>query len=75
MQTIGYIIDKRTDEKIKLLIRIRKRIDKYCHVVKLKMRKSGSDGSHFIAEEIYLNDNYELMNKLKSGESNVYSII
>jgi len=69
MQTIGYIIDKRTDEKIKLLIRIGKKIDKYCNVIKLKMRKTGSDGSHFTAEENYLNDDYKLMDKLKSGEN------
>ena len=69
MQTIGYIIDKRTDEKIKLLIRKGKRIDRTCYKIKLKMRKSGSDGSHFTDEENYLNNDYELMDKLKSGES------
>jgi len=33
------------------------------------MRKTGSDGSHFTAEENYLNDDYKLMDKLKSGEN------
>lgn len=69
MQTIGFIIDRRTDEKIKLLIRKGKMIDATCYVIKIKMRKTGSDGSHFIDEENYLNNDYELMDKLKSGES------
>lgn len=36
MQTIGHIIDNRTGEKILVLVRIGKRIDKFCHVVNIK---------------------------------------
>lgn len=69
MQTIGYINDRRTGEKIKLLVRKGKMIDKYCYIIKLKMRESGGYASHFIDEENYLNDNYELIEKLKNGEN------
>ena len=68
MQTIGYIINKKTNEKIKLLVRTGKRIDKHCFVVNIKMRTSGSDGNHLEDEEHYLNENYNLIEKLKNGE-------
>ena len=70
MQTIGHFIDKRTGEKILVLTRIGKRIDKFCHVVNLKLRKSGKDGIE-IAESDYLNENPEVIDRLKNGE-NIY---
>ena len=69
MQTIGFIIDRRTNEKIKLLVRKGRMLDTTYHIIKLKMRKSGRDGSHFTDEENHLNDDYELMDKLKIRES------
>ena len=70
MQTIGHFIVERFGEKILVLTRIGKRIDKFCHVVNLKLRKSGKDGNE-IAESDYLNENPELIDRLKNGE-NIY---
>ena len=67
MQTHGYFTDKRTNEKILVLIRIGKKIDKFNYVVNLKKRDSGKHGIK-ISESDYLNDNPELIDKLKAGE-------
>lgn len=67
MQTIGHIIDNRTGEKILVLVRIGKRIDKFCHVVNIKKRNSGSDGI-LIAENDYFNNDTSLIDKLKNNE-------
>ena len=65
MQTHGYIIDKKTKEKIKILIRQAK------YGRHLKMRKSGTDGSHFTDEEFYLNEDKQQskLQRLKDGGS------
>jgi len=70
MQTIGHFIDKRTGEKILVLVRIGKRIDKFCNVVNLKLRKSGKNGNE-ISESNYLNNNPDLIDALKEGK-NIY---
>jgi len=67
MQTYGFFIDKRTGKKILVLKRLGKRIDKFNHIIDLKIRKSGSDGIN-IFEADYLNQNPELIDKLKNGE-------
>ena len=69
MQTTGYIIDRRTGAKVKLLIRQGKKLDKFCYVIKMKMRKSGSDCRHFTTEEDSLNSNYDIMDRLIKGEN------
>jgi len=71
METCGYIVDKRTNEIIKILVRQGKKIDKFCYVINLKLRKTGISGLHLTDEEEYLNNNIELLNDLKNGE-NVY---
>ena len=67
MQTIGHIIDNRTGEKILVLVRIGKRIDKFCHVINIKKRNGGTDGN-LIAENDYLNNDTSLIDKLKNNE-------
>ena len=64
MQTIGYIIDKRNGEKIKILVRQ----SKYCR--HLKMRKTGKDGNHFTEEEFHLNEPAykQQLENLKNGK-------
>lgn len=64
MQTIGYIIENKSGDKIKILIRQAK-YGRY-----LKLRKSGSDGNHFADEEIFLNEpkQSDRLNKLKNNE-------
>ncbi len=67
MQTIGYVIDNRTGEKIPVLVRIGKRLDKFCHIISIKKRNGGADGK-LIAENDYLNSDIDLINKLKNDE-------
>ena len=67
MQTTGYIIDRRTGEKIKVLVRQGRKLDKWCYEIHLKLRNSGQDGSHLTGEEEHLNDDYEIFDNLKSG--------
>jgi len=69
MQTTGYIIDKRNNEKILVLAREGKKLDKYCHKINLKLRLSGKNGTHFIEEENYLNENRLLLNDLLLGKT------
>lgn len=68
MQSHGFIIDERTGEQIRILIRIGKRIDKFSHVIDLKIRKAQNRGQYFKDESDYLNQNPELIDKLKKGE-------
>lgn len=65
MQTIGHIFDKRTSEKILILVR-QGSYGRY-----LKKRKSGQDGNHFDDEEMFLNEaeQREKLKRLKDGES------
>ena len=64
MQTTGYIIDKKTGDKILLLIR------NFKYGRWLKVRKTGKAGCHLEDEEIYLNEHNEnAFDKLKNGES------
>lgn len=65
MQGTGYIYDKTSGEKILLLVRQCK-----CYR-KLKRRKSGKDGCHFIDEEYFLNEQEqkERFERLKNGEN------
>jgi len=67
MQTVGHVIDKRTNEKILVLVRQGKRIDKFCFVTDIRIRKSGKDGM-LISENDYLNDDYDRIERLKKGE-------
>jgi hypothetical protein len=64
MQATGYLHDKKTGEKILILVRQAK------YVRYLKRRKSGKDGTHFSDEEIFLNekDNTGALEMLKNGE-------
>ena len=64
MQNIGYIIDKRTNEKIKVLWRY----TSGSTYVSFKLRKTGTDGNHLIDEEIFLNENPDFLDRLKAGE-------
>lgn len=64
MQNIGYVIDKRNNAKIKILWRKGKKIDKFNYHMNFKLRKTGSDGNHFIDEEFFLNENYPLLDYL-----------
>ncbi len=68
MQSHGFIIDKRTEEQILVLMRIGKRIDKFNHVIDLKIRKGQNRGQYFSDESDYLNQNPEMIDRLKSGE-------
>lgn len=62
MQTHGYIIIR--GEKIKILVRHRK----YGRL--LRIRKSGTDGTHFSDEEIFLEEySPEKLALLKNGET------
>ena len=67
MQNIGYIIDKRTNEKVKVLWRMKNVRATY---ISFKLRKSWKDGVHFTEEEIFLNlkENYSKLDDLKSGK-------
>jgi hypothetical protein len=67
MQTIGHIIDERTNEKILVLVRIGKKIDKFCFVVDIKIRNLGKEGQ-IISENDYFNANPELIDALKAGK-------
>lgn len=67
MQTIGYFTDKRNGEIILVLIRIGKRIDDCCNIIDVRKRKGGRMG-YEISESDYLNQNPELIDKLKNGE-------
>ena len=67
MQTVGHIVDNRTGEKILVLVRMGKKIDKFCNVINVKKRIGGTDGP-LIAENDYLNHNVELIDKLKNNE-------
>lgn len=64
MQATGYLYDKKTGEKILILVRQAK------YTRYLKIRKSGKDGTHFTDEETYLNDSSEagLLEMLKRGD-------
>ena len=68
MQSHGFIRDNRTGEDIRVLVRIGKRIDKFNHVIDLKIRKSQNRGQFFVDESEHLNQNPELIDKLKNGE-------
>ena len=63
MQTTGYI--KINQEKILVLIRAGKsyNLSRY-----LKLRKTGKDGVFMVDESNYLNDNPEIVKRLKAGE-------
>lgn len=62
MQGLGYLIDKKTGEKILCLVR-QGTYGRY-----LKRRKSGKDGFHLTDEEIFLNEETERMERLKNNE-------
>jgi hypothetical protein len=63
MQAVGYVIDKASGEKIKILVRQGK-YGRY-----LKKRENGSDGNHFADEEYHLNEPEQVnkLNDLKNG--------
>ena len=65
MQTIGYVLDKTTNEKILILVR------QASYYRTLKRRKTGSDGNRFEDEEIFLNEpeQKERFERLKNGET------
>lgn len=63
MQTIGYIVIN--NKKILVLVRISS--IKANHVT-MKIRKSGSDGSHFSDEEKYLETEPTKLNELLNGK-------
>ena len=68
MQTTGYIIDQRTNSKIKVLVRGGRKYDNTLYERLLKMRITGKDGNHFEDEENYLNQNYNIFDELLNGE-------
>ena len=68
MQSHGFIRDNRTGEDIRVLMRIGKRIDKFNHVIDLKIRKGQNRGQFFEDESNHLNQNPELIDRLKKGE-------
>ena len=70
MQNIGYIIDRRTNEKVKVLWRKGRKLDKYCHQLHFKLRTSGKEGTHFTDEEDFLNlkENHSKLDDLKAGK-------
>ena len=65
MQTIGYVLDKTTNEKILILVR------QASYYRTLKRRKTGSDENRFEDEEIFLNEpeQKERFERLKNGET------
>jgi hypothetical protein len=63
MQGLGYLKDNETGEKILCLVR-QGSYGRY-----LKRRKSGKEGFHLTDEEIFLNEERERMDRLKSGEN------
>ena len=63
MQTIGFV--KIDQEKILVLIRDGKSYNLSRH---LKLRKTGKDGVFMVDESNYLNDNPEIVKRLKAGE-------
>lgn len=64
MQRTGYIIDRRTGEKVLFLWQQAK----YCRY--LKLRKSGKDGGHFTDEEDFLNEvDTNRLDELINGET------
>jgi hypothetical protein len=69
MQNIGYIIDRHTNEKIKVLWQKGRKMDKFSFVMNFKMRKSGQDGTHFTEEEDYLNIERDKLEMLKVGKT------
>ena len=62
MQGLGFLNDKDTGEKILCLVR-QGTYGRY-----LKRRKSGKDGFHLTDEEIFLNEEKEIMKRLKNFE-------
>ena len=68
MQNIGYIIDKRTNEKVKVLWRSLSRSSSNFYI-SFKLRTSGNNGVHFEDEEKYLNNNYNVLDELKNGKT------
>lgn len=64
MQTIGYIIDQATGERLRILVRKTK------YGKALKLRATGSDGSLFVDESLFLNSDagQNRLNELKSGK-------
>lgn len=61
MQMMFYIVDRSTGEKILCM----KRQSKFR--TSIKIRKSGPDYDHLLAEEQHINDN-NLIGRLKAGE-------
>lgn len=60
MQTIGYL--EIYEEKILVLVRQKK------YTRQLKIRKSGQDGVFFEDESLYLQNNPEMLLRLKLGQ-------
>ena len=60
MQTHGYLMIK--DKKILILVRVKK----YSHT--LKLRFTGSDGSYFPDESIFLSENKKILDNLLTGK-------
>lgn len=65
MQTTGHVIV--AGEKVKVLLRHGRKIDKYCLEVLLKKRNSGKDGVLLEDESAYLSEHIDLFNVLKAG--------
>lgn len=63
MQWTGHIYDKRTGEKILVLVRQSK------YGRHLKKRNTGKEGTHMADEEIYLNEAKQKLGDLKKGET------
>ncbi len=64
MQTTGYIIDKRTNKKILVLVR-QSKLYRY-----FKLRKTGKEGNHFAEDEIVFNQKSgKYIDNLLNGET------
>lgn len=66
MQTTGYIIID--NKKILVLIRDGKKLDKFCRIKLIKLRKSGEDGYFMTDESDFLNESPDLIKRLKGGD-------
>lgn len=67
MQSFGHVIVG--NEKILVLIRKGKKIDKFCYAVRLKRRISGSDGTFLSDESEYLSDNPDSLDALRNDKT------
>jgi len=67
MQTHGHV--KVDGQKILVLVRKGRKIDKFCYAVRLKRRTSGKDGAILTGESEYLNDNPDSLEALKNNET------